>query len=133
MRGKRWTRWQFTVPGIPVPQGSMSSFNGYVVHQHDRELKAWRALIQQAASDVMVPLEGSVHVTALFVVPRKPSVRRDEPHVRPDLDKYARALLDGLTGAAFADDGQVTRLIAEKAYGPRGGVVVAVEGWADAA
>jgi crossover junction endodeoxyribonuclease RusA len=129
MRVRERVGYQFSVVGIPVPQGSMSSFNGYVVHQHPKELMAWRSLISAACRDVMVPLEGSVHVTALFVVVRKPSVKRDEPHVRPDVDKYSRALLDGLTGVAFKDDGQVTRLVAEKAYGRVGGVLVSVEGW----
>jgi hypothetical protein len=53
--------------------------------------------------------------------------------VVPDLDKITRALLDGLNGVAYADDKQVTALLATKGYASpleRPGVtarVVAVE------
>ena len=33
-----------------------------------------------------------------------------------------RAVLDGLTGVAYEDDGQVTKLIAQKQYGNNEGV-----------
>jgi Holliday junction resolvase RusA-like endonuclease len=39
------------------------------------------------------------------------------PAVRPDVDKYLRAVLDALTGVLYADDGQVTTVRAEKRYG----------------
>jgi Holliday junction resolvase RusA-like endonuclease len=39
------------------------------------------------------------------------------PAVRPDVDKYLRAILDALTGVLYADDGQVVSVRAEKRYG----------------
>lgn len=49
--------------------------------------------------------------------------------VVPDVDKLVRALLDGLNGVAYADDRQVTTLVATKAYASpleRAGVTVRV-------
>jgi Holliday junction resolvase RusA-like endonuclease len=110
--------WQFTVPGKPITQGSMSVFNGRVVHQKSKELTAWRNAVHAACAAVMDrPLTGAVQVEATFTLDKPKATRRTMPYVRPDIDKLARAILDGLTGIAFADDGQVTRLVCEKQYG----------------
>jgi len=37
---------------------------------------------------------------------------------KPDIDKLCRAVLDALTGIAYADDSQVVALDASKVYGP---------------
>ncbi len=62
----------------------------------------------------------------LFVFNRPKTVKRDEPYVRPDLDKLIRAVLDGLTGVAYEDDQQVVRLTAQKAYGETEGVHIKI-------
>jgi crossover junction endodeoxyribonuclease RusA len=111
-------QWAFAVKGDPITQGSMSVFNGRIVHQKTRELTAWRNAIAVACRDVMDrPLEGAVLVEATFSLRAPATGKRRLPHVRPDIDKLARALLDGLTGPAFADDGQVVRLVCSKRYG----------------
>jgi len=122
--------YTFKVPGTPISQGSMSVFRGRIVHQKSKELTAWRNAINEVCRATMEPLEGpvTVHVTFMLQSPR--SVQRAEPHVRPDVDKLARAALDGLTGAAFADDAQVVHLTAVKKYGAPGAVFV-IEGKRD--
>ncbi len=42
---------------------------------------------------------------------------------RLDLDKLARALLDGMTGVVYVDDKQVVRLVAAKEWGEDGASV----------
>lgn len=114
-------QWSFDVQGDPITQGSMSVFNGRIVHQKTRQLNAWRNAIGSACSDVMAEqIEGAVEVEAVFSLKPPISGRRALPHVRPDIDKLARAVLDGLTGTAFADDGQVVRLVCTKRYGSPG-------------
>jgi crossover junction endodeoxyribonuclease RusA len=120
--------YSFTVEGTPVPQGSMSVFNGRIVHQKSKELMAWRNAINNACRDVMEPLEGAVEVAIVFLMPRPKTVQRATPHVRPDVDKLARAVLDGLTGSAFADDAQVVKLEAVKKYG-EAGARITIEGY----
>ena len=113
--------WAFTVNGTPITQGSMSVFNGRIVHQKTKQLTAWRTAIYAACGDVMVePLTGAVEVEATFTLQAPKSLRRAMPYVRPDIDKLARAVLDGLTGVAFGDDGQVVRLLCNKHYGEPG-------------
>jgi crossover junction endodeoxyribonuclease RusA len=96
----------------------MSVFNGRIVHQKSKQLTAWRNAIYQACAAVMdQPLTGAVEVEATFYLQEPKSARRSLPYVRPDIDKLARAVLDGLTGVAFGDDGQVVRLLCNKHYG----------------
>jgi crossover junction endodeoxyribonuclease RusA len=109
----------------------MSVFNGRVVHQKTKPLMAWRNAIFEACRDIMEPLEGAVKVSIVFRMPEPKSNKRRWPHVRPDVDKLARAVLDGLTGAAFADDCQVVDLRASKVYGQPGADIV-IEGLGDA-
>ena len=43
---------------------------------------------------------------------------------KPDLDKLARGLCDGLTGIVYADDSQIVRLNLRKEYGPTASTTV---------
>lgn len=122
--------YHFEITGTPITQGSMNVFRGKIVHQKSRELTAWRNAINEACHAIMEPLEGPVTVEVTFRLQSPRSAPRALPHVRPDVDKLARAALDGLTGAAFADDAQVVRLTATKEYGPPGAVFV-IEGTRD--
>ena len=108
----------FFVHGDPIPQGSMKFIgNRRMIHTRQKDLYAWRKAVSQAAQGAgITPLTGSVTVDAWFYVQRKKSVTRDEPNVRPDLDKLTRAILDALTGIAYADDAQVTQINVSKEY-----------------
>lgn len=51
----------------------------------------------------------------------------EKPSKRPDIDNICKAVLDGLNGVAFADDSQITLLIATKEYGESPRVEVEIE------
>jgi len=119
--------WSLRVNGVPVPQGSKTSFRhsktGKVVMvDANKNLAAWRALVSARARSAWgvdrPPLAGPVIVTALFYLPRpkghygtgrnagvlKPSAPV-YPAVKPDLDKLVRAVFDSLKVAGvWADD-----------------------------
>lgn len=130
------------VPGRPVAQGSMSAFvrgkRAVIMDQKSKTLKPWRKSIFLATQkQIKSPLTGSVKVkmTFQFLRPKnqlttklKPTREfKLHPHVKPDLDKLARAVLDGLTGAAFKDDAQVVSIDAIKTYGESEGVYIVIE------
>lgn len=86
-------------------------------HTNRKQLDPWRAAIASAAQDalpgfgVTAPLDGALSLSAVFWLTRKPTVRRDEPTVPPDLDHLLRALGDALKQAgAIADDARITSL-----------------------
>ena len=112
----------FHVRGNPAPQGSKSAFrrgSRVVLVETSKRLPRWREAVQTAALTHLTPIEAGVpvRVEIVFVMPRTKAMgnRPAPPMVqRPDADKLARAVLDGLTGPAFADDSQVVRLVVTK-------------------
>lgn len=113
----------FDVLGVPAPQGSKRAFvvgNRAVVTEDSKRSAPWRdsvAAAGVAAMGGLPALDGPLQVTIRFRMPRPRSVKRLYPSVKPDIDKLARAVLDGLTAAGvIVDDSRVISLTAEKVY-----------------
>lgn len=125
----------FAVRGIPVPQGSVRAFiaGGRArVATKSAPLMAWRTAIATAAASAMAEqpvITGPVKVSATFRMPRPKSApkRVTWPATKPDIDKLARALLDGITGVVIRDDSLVVVLDAGKFFDEAPGVHVRVE------
>lgn len=124
--------YDFHIPGLPVPKGSTRSFahrgsNKIITRASNAErLEPWEGRIAVAARAAGVTVhEGPVFVVVEFIFPRpkshfgKRGLRGSAPvhHTqRPDTDKLLRAVLDGLTGVAFADDCLVVDTLARKRW-----------------
>lgn len=125
---------EFFVAGRPIQQGSKTAFvvggRAVMTDQNHKTLKPWRRDVARAAADAHSGprLEGAVEVLAEFFLERPASVKRELPTVYPDLDKFVRALLDGITQAetVWRDDAQVVVLQASKVYGQTPGVRVRI-------
>lgn len=110
----------FRVDGVPVPQGSKTIAKaGGKVWLRDAnagKLKPWRAKVA-AASRMGVVFDGAVFVAAVFYLPKPRTVTRLFPLVKPDLDKLARALGDGMTdGGLLTDDARIVSQFIHKRY-----------------
>ena len=121
------------VRGLPAPQGSKRHVGHGIMVESSKAVGPWREAVRaetyKAVSDG--GFQGPVHVdiTLYLTRPRghygtgrNAERLRDSaptwPSGRPDVDKLARAVLDGLTaGGAWRDDAQVAVLIARKIYG----------------
>jgi crossover junction endodeoxyribonuclease RusA len=116
------------VEGVPIQQGSMRHIGyGRMIHNKAVELAAWRADIANAAKLAgCTPILDPIEITMRFRVKRPKSVKRDYPTVAPDLDKYIRGVLDGLTGVAYNDDSQVIDIKAQKIYSEAPGVDIEI-------
>lgn len=71
------------------------------------------------------PLAGPLRLHVEAYLPRPTGhtrAQREQRYVstRPDLDNLAKLALDALLGVAYADDGQVARIVAEKLYADPG-------------
>jgi crossover junction endodeoxyribonuclease RusA len=118
----------FFVQGKPVPQGSLKFIKGHAIHVKGRELALWRGTIAAIARGTNITkAQVGVDIELLFVFKKPKTVKRNEPYVRPDLDKLIRAVLDGLTGVAYEDDQQVVCISAQKAYGETEGVHIKIK------
>lgn len=121
--------------GTPQPKGSAKAFVPLswakaavvagrqpraVITNDNPRAKGWEQLVReqaQRATDGQL-FDGAIAVAMTFYLPRPVSLpARVQQHMkRPDVDKLARAVLDGLTGILFADDARVVSLIARKVY-----------------
>ena len=127
------------VPGIPAPQGSKRHVGRGIMVESSTKVGPWRERVALAVAEAvgpeheLPPKEAGIVVNAQFVFVRPAShLKRDgvslrrgrppAPSMRPDLDKLLRAVLDALTGIAFADDAQVVAVNAGKEYGNVNGV-----------
>jgi Holliday junction resolvase RusA-like endonuclease len=119
----------FTVYGIPQPQGSTRAFipRGWsrpVITTDNVRLKPWR---QELAGAAIAAMEGKqmaargvpVSITLAFYFEKPKSERKSALHktTKPDVDKLLRAVLDALTGIAYQDDSQVSECRVAKVFG----------------
>lgn len=121
----------FRVNGVPVEQGSKipginrRTGKAFVREQAGKRLKDWRADVTAAAEAAMQQAQLLTVLTPLwldvvFWVPRPRTVsvaKRKFPCVKPDLDKYIRAVGDALGDAnVYASDSQIVKIQAFKLY-----------------
>jgi Holliday junction resolvase RusA-like endonuclease len=114
----------FQVFGDPVPQGSKRAFvvknRAVVVDDNKATLRSWRTAVVDAARAELngeAPDLGPVRVTLMFFLRQPKRPKAPVPITKPDVDKLARAVLDGMTDAGvFRDDSQVTTLTVRKRY-----------------
>lgn len=119
----RSNEFAFHVAGKPVTQGSKRIGrigSRPVVLDDNSGLKAWRAAVTLAARHAWggrPPIGAATDVSVIveFAFTKPKSSRYTYPR-RADIDKLTRALFDSITDAGvWADDDQVTILIARKA------------------
>lgn len=119
------------VYGTPYPQGSKTGFvrGGKVIITEGKgpgraSHAAWRQAVATAARDwaeahdPFPPLDGPVLVSIAFRLARPKSYPRWRwlPSSKPDLDKLARSVFDGVKGPVFVEDSRVAVLIAFETY-----------------
>ena len=115
--------------GEPVAQGRprFSSRNGYVrVHDPAKSAKYKKLVRSIAEQCCKKPIDGalSVQIDVFRGIPSSWSKKKQEmantgeirPTTKPDVDNYAKAVLDGLNKIAFYDDSQIVELIVTKNY-----------------
>lgn len=112
---------RFAIPGVAVPKARARTVaQGGRVHSYTPEAtKAWEQAVQWAAKPHRPesPLTCPLAVAMVFYLPKPKRGKRQYPSVRPDIDNYAKAILDALNGVMWADDGQIVQLTVSKSYG----------------
>lgn len=121
----------FTVHGKPAPQGSKTRNAHGALYESSKAVGPWREAVRaETQRHVTSPMAGAVSVWLVFLMKRPAGhyrtgrnahLLRDAapayPAGKPDIDKLARAVLDGLTsGGAWKDDGQAVTLTVQKQY-----------------
>jgi Holliday junction resolvase RusA-like endonuclease len=115
--------------GEAMPQGSFkavvsrSTGRPMLKKANEKPQNEWRANVRDETRKVMDgrdPMEGPVVLTIVFTRPAlatAPKRKPTWPCKKPDWDKLARAVSDGLKdGGAYRDDAQVVRAVVVKHY-----------------
>lgn len=108
---------EFSVYGLPAPQGSKRHVGGGRMIESSKKVKPWREDVRHAAERVIaarpgwIPLDAPLRVRMVFTMPKPasaPKTRRTYPSRTPDLSKLLRSTEDALTSAGFwKDDARV--------------------------
>ena len=107
-----------TIPAVPVaqPRQRHALIAGHVRNYTPttHPVTAFKATCRMAAQQAYqgAPLEGPLHLSATFVLPRRKAAPKRTsgrlPHDRkPDIENLAKSLLDALTGLLWLDDRQI--------------------------
>lgn len=120
---------QFSVRGIPAPQGSKTLNRYGALYESSKKVAPWRLAIWDAAREhgyAGLDLDCPLSIQVRFDLPRPKSHFTAKglkesappyPHGTPDLDKLLRSTLDGLTQAkVIHDDSRIVTIRAEKSY-----------------
>ncbi len=121
---------EFSVAGIPVPQGSKNAGidkrgKAFLYDQGAGKLKSWREAVSDAgakAMDGQDPLDGPLFCDITFWMPKpKKSKFPDFPAVKPDGDKNQRAIWDALKFAdVITDDARIVEWSGRKLWASPG-------------
>ncbi len=108
------------IPGVPVPKGSMRHVGkGRMIHDNP-DLARWMRTILLVAGRLhrgKDPIDAPVAVDVTFWMPPPKRPRWRVPATKPDGDKLARALGDGLERAGvLANDSRITDWHVRKRY-----------------
>jgi crossover junction endodeoxyribonuclease RusA len=105
---------EFTVTGMPAPQGSKSfkgMVNGHaVMAESSKKVKPWRMDVKHAAEAVREAhgiQRGPLLVSMVFTLPKPasaPKTRKTWPDRKPDLSKLIRSTEDAITDAGLWED-----------------------------
>lgn len=128
-----------TVEGTPAAKGRgrMGIINGRPSVLTPTKTRNYETRIKQMARIAMIGkprLTGAVCMRLkIFLIPpiswskkKRANAVQDviRPSVRPDLDNYAKAALDGCNTIVFKDDAQITDLIVTKRYRHEASLVI---------
>lgn len=131
--------FNFEIEPVPQLRPRVSSRGGYVRVYDPPKVKQFKSLLRSLASSQYSrpPLLGALCVSLIFYRPVQRSLSKTErsrrlsnqskPVVKPDVDNYVKATLDGLTGVLWHDDSQIVKLVSEKRYGESGKIVISVK------
>lgn len=123
---KREEFLNFTVYGMPAPQGSKRHVGHGVMIESSKKVKPWREAVKWAGlmackgmpdSDPRC-ITGPISVDMTFTMPRPKSAKIGaKADRRPDLSKLIRSTEDALTDiGAWEDDARVVECLARKVY-----------------
>ena len=122
---------EFIIDATPVAKGRprFSSRGGFVKTYTPAKTSEWEDVVREEARKAMgssEPIDGPVALSLRFYLPIPASWSKKrteaanlghEHHIKkPDVDNFAKAVMDACNGVLFVDDSQVINLHVSKHY-----------------
>ncbi len=126
------------VPGQPVAKARarVTMRGGKPRAYTPKKTADFEALVRSCCKDVQL-MDGPLKLSIVFWLQtpkswsnkKKLQAEVDEilPTTRPDIDNYAKAVMDSLNGIAYEDDSQVVELTVRKRYSEQPGTSIMVQ------
>jgi Holliday junction resolvase RusA-like endonuclease len=113
-----------TEDAVAKARPRVSRFGGQSRVYTPKKSQEFEYVIRRRAEEkIKKPMDGPISVEIDLQIKRPKNLawkKKEMPKCyntkRPDIDNYAKSVLDGLNGVAFKDDGQVAELIIRKWY-----------------
>lgn len=131
---------KFTINIKPEPQARprFSSRGSFVQTYDPPKSKKYKKKVIEIAKQYAPssPISNPIRMGIVFYVPipkskskvwrQRAIAGKEYPAVRPDIDNYAKAILDALNGIIFSDDGKIVELQIFKRYSdfPRTEIII---------
>ena len=121
---------QISIDVVPVPwaRPRASRNGGYFTAPRQNKFKAEVTQSMRLLWDDK-PWQGAISLSMIITIERPKSVKSNKrpwPAVKPDLDNFAKGILDCGNGVIWEDDAQIVQLSLQKQYGPKPGVWIGV-------
>jgi Holliday junction resolvase RusA-like endonuclease len=100
---------------VPCPRPRISKFGAYYPAKYRKWKAQFAQVIRKAWRDE--PINGVLSIGIEIVCKRPAKTKLSTP--RPDVDNYAKAVLDGCNGIVWGDDTQVIHLRITKRWAPK--------------
>lgn len=120
---------KFTIPGEPVAQGRprFSNRGGFTKVYDPPKSKVYKKFVSEVAKkNIVVPFEKQIKVKidVYRFIPKNFSKKKTllainkelRPDTKPDIDNYAKGILDGCNGIVWKDDNLIVSLTVNKYF-----------------
>ena len=123
---------RFTVVGMAKAQARPRVFtqaNGQVRAKSEKTSWYWVVYHSARENAPAIPLDGPLHMSIVFRLPRPQNAKKDETWAwkKPDIDNLAKAVMDACSNARiWQDDARIVSLNLEKRLGPPDGAQICI-------
>lgn len=107
-------QWKFDINPVPASRPRVSKWGAYYTGTYKDFRERAAEVVWSVLGNNYQPLTTPLAVSLEIHVKRPKSTEKDFP--KPDVDNYAKAILDTLNGKLWADDSQIFSLYVTKQW-----------------
>lgn len=111
-------KWKFSLNPVPASRPRISKWGAYYSGTYKEFRERAAEMVWNVLGNNFVPVSTPLAVSLELYVKRPKSTEKEFP--KPDVDNYAKAILDSLNGKLWVDDSQIYSLYVTKQWAEKG-------------